>query len=844
MKMTIEMQNTSVETEKFNKAVELFFGMNPTKRYWILLALYFARKRNLYVIDNYDGTNDGYIMTSLPISLIGRKEVTDEWMKKNIRYRSIVAFVPNDQKKIIDEIYALDADVVNFHVGHGPSLLGLTQMEPAFLVEVAETLIGLSDAWYEKNAKWAFDVLLRRAKRSDDRTTDMFYQPTELTQLMTSLLDAHEGKVYNPYAGSCSFGVALESDCTYYGQELSTAYVLGVLNLLFNSKNNAVCEQGDPFHHWNNNAKFDYIISIPPFRVRCDSTCRTIDRDFLIRSSQDTQHKAIGLYPSNICFGSEFSLANISDFKELIQKDYIEGVILLPANILPSTSIESVIIVVNKQKSRKNEIRFVDASGLYEKSGKINRLLSEKILALYNCDCEKSRSIPVSVIEENGYKIYPKLYLAKDLEVPEGMQAIPLHDVLTSMRMQYPKSDMGRVLTFSAKGALSANDTIKASDLEIRKLKGPDTRYVNEDCLVINRGGRFSAKYLITNGEDVYMRNIYHPFLVDSSRIDPIYLLTELSKDYFLEQVECYGSSALGPKISMDAFLDLKVLIPSVRDLQVKMSLDSIEQNVEALENQLDVEYKNKMESLVLNQRQRKHAVAQILNEIIPSVENIESYILEHECVNKDSVVSRRFGTTLEQYLASIRKQLDKVATMVDNFTNQEQFGEPKIVCLDDFLTEYKESKQALGINVTYSHKYESEEIEQEVKISKKDLTQMLDNLVYNARKYGVNRDAAQKYGISEGNQKDVQIRIETNAVHNYKDPVVIKVSNNGELVSKSISLKKLFTWGIGQGSGIGCWQVKEIAEHFGGSVSYQEYPEDPEGFGCEFNIVLPLNED
>ena len=843
MKMTIEMQNMSIETEKFNKAVELFFGMNPTKRYWILLALYFARKRNLYVIDNYDGTNDGYIMTSLSISLIGRKEVADEWMKKNIRYRSIVAFVPNDQKKIIDEIYALDADVANFHVGHGPSLLGLTQMEPAFLVEVAETLIGLSDAWYEKNAKWAFDVLLRRAKRSDDRTTDMFYQPTELTQLMTSLLDAHEGKVYNPYAGSCSFGVALESDCTYYGQELSTAYVLGVLNLLFNSKNNAVCEQGDPFHHWNNNAKFDYIISIPPFRVRCDSTCRTIDRDFLIRSSQDTQHKAIGLYPSNICFESNSSLSSTATLKELVETDYIEGIILLPTNILPSTSIESVIIVVNKQKSRKNEIRFVDASGLYEKSGKINRLLSEKILALYNCDCEKSRSIPVSVIEENGYKIYPKFYLAKDLEVPEGMQAIPLHDVLTSMRMQYPKSDMGRVLTFSAKGALSANGTIKASDLEIRELKGPDTRYVNEDCLVINRGGRFSAKYLITNGEDVYMRNIYRPFLVDSSRIDPIYLLTELSKDYFLEQVERYGSSALGPKISMDAFLELKVLIPSVRDLQAKMSLDSIEKNVEALENQIDVEYKSKMDSSVLNQRQKKHAVAQVLNEIIPSVENVESYILEHQSVNKDSIVSRRFGTTLEQYLSSIHEQLDKVATMVENFTNQEQYGKPEIVYLEDFLSEYSKSKIALDINVQYTHHHEDEEIEQEVKISKKDLTQMLDNLVSNAVKYGVNRDATQKYGTSEDSNY-VQIRIETYAVHNYKDPVVIKVSNNGELVSKSISLKKLFTWGIGQGSGIGCWQVKEIAEHFGGSVSYQEYPEDPEGFGCEFNIVLPLNED
>ena len=120
----------------------------------------------------------------------------------------------------------------------------------------------------------------------------------------------------------------------------------------------------------------------------------------------------------------------------------------------------------------------------------------------------------------------------------------------------------------------------------------------------------------------------------------------------------------------------------------------------------------------------------------------------------------------------------------------------------------------------------------------------MLDNLIANAVKYGVTDEIEKKYGSSDEVRKDFQIRIDTFAVHDYKEPVVIKVSNNGEAVSKSISLDKLFTWGIGRGTGIGCWQVKEIAEHFGGSASYEEYPEDPEGFVSEFRIVLPLDED
>lgn len=149
-----------------------------------------------------------------------------------------------------------------------------------------------------------------------------------------------------------------------------------------------------------------------------------------------------------------------------------------------------------------------------------------------------------------------------------------------------------------------------------------------------------------------------------------------------------------------------------------------------------------------------------------------------------------------------------------------------------------------MNINVDYIHHHEKNEIKQKVKISKKDLTQMLDNLITNAVKYGVTDEIEQKYGTKDVRRKDFLIRIETFAIHDEKDPVVIRVSNNGEAVSKSIPLDKLFTWGIGRGTGIGCWQVKEIAEHFGGSVSYKEYPEDLDGFVCEFTIVLPLFEE
>ena len=108
----------------------------------------------------------------------------------------------------------------------------------------------------------------------------------------------------------------------------------------------------------------------------------------------------------------------------------------------------------------------------------------------------------------------------------------------------------------------------------------------------------------------------------------------------------------------------------------------------------------------------------------------------------------------------------------------------------------------------------------------------MLDNLIENAKAYGFG--SRKKYG------NEIMIAILSN--HGANGTACIQVANNGELVSESIDLKKLFTWGIGKHTGIGCWQVRDIAEHFGGSVAYDEHLQSP--YPCVFSIYLPLIEE
>lgn len=840
------MENNSAflskETENFNNALNLFFGMNPTNKYWILAALYFAKNRKLEAIDNYKGS--GLILASISIDLIDNMPLYSEWQKAGIQNRTILAFASEEEKNLFTNLFNSQEEYESEELENqreaSNNIFEIRQMEPGYLVEVAEVFMAISDDWYRVRGQWAFDAILRRTLPLNDKLIGMFYQPNELTSLVIKLLNTNNGTVYNPYAGLCPYGAELNSDCIYFGQEISHNYVLGQLKLLFNGKVNSICVRGDSLKEWKG-ANYDYIVATPPMKLECDSPYRYTDMDFLARASEDAKEKSIGVFSPWICYSAHSK--SESPIIDIVDKDWLEYVISLPRNVFFNTSISPVIIVINKHKTNKGIVRLVDATMCFYIESKERKLLLSEIQALIET-ATKGNSVDVtnSEIRECGYVIAPEFYTnKKEIIVPEGFEIHKLSDFLSPLKPIKPSKNWGAIFSMDAS---YWDNVYLAKNLVKRPWVGGKYDIINEDCIIVSLRRHFEFAYLETDNLEVGINPyLYYPFSIDKSKLDPHYFLNEANKDYFINQLKRFSRNSFGRSLKISDFTKLKLLVPIDFSKQKSLALISREEEVEKLAAKHEAIFQRRMDDFILNQRQRKHAVAQVLNEILPSIENIESFIQSNQFVSKNSVVSQRFGTTLQQYLASVHTQLDKVISMVDNFTNSEKYGEGEVINLFRFLSEYSCQKKALDIDVEYIHKFEDEEIEQEVKISREDLTQMLDNLITNAIKYGTKVEGHQKYGSSDEKRK-VRILIETSAIHNYNDPVVIKISNDGELVSKSISLDKLFVWGEGQGSGIGCWQVKDIAEHFGGTASYQEYPDDPEGFVCEFQIVLPLVSD
>lgn len=838
--MTKGTVNFSNETEKFNYATDLFFGMNPEKRLWMLLMFYLAKERALRVIDNYQGHADGgfSLMAFLHIDDITDNKVIQSWLDLGINNRAVIAEAPNHIN--FDELaYAIDVDSHNYMQNsvtcqHG--IFAKNRWEPQYLMEVADILISLSDDWYKENTKWAFDALIRRIHNQYGKESSIYTQPKELTEIVGKILSANEGEVYNPYAGVCSYATIIGDNCSYLGQEVfPISNAIGKLNLLVNDRKNAILEQCTGETYWRAyNHQFDYIVSTPPFGLRIpESSYRTADLQFLAESSRCTRHKSVGVYPASICNHRDPNKNEV--FRRLIEEDILETVILLPSGVFPTTNIATVLVVVNKRKPNKGVVRFVDASGCKTKSGRYNILDVNSIVKKVeeSFPMNDVADISLDVLRSNSYRVSPQFYTSYiNISCPEGFKVVELSDVLTPIDTQRIEDCESRIYKPNINGSKPHGDIVKASALPVEQIERTAYRSVSEDAFIVRLSGVFHVSYLLAEEMSVAINRNYKPYSIDKSHAYYQYILTEMSKEYFSRQLEKHSISGAISCIDEGDFLNLRIIIPNDYEEQIRLSCESFDSDIQAHINQLSQKYQNKIDRVDKNQRQRKHAVAQVLNYMLPLVENVEDYVLENGAITKDSIVSHRFGTRFIEYIDSIHKQLNKVIDMVDNFTNKEEFGEAETIELSKFLEEYCETKRVNEVyRASYIDHYEPEEIEQEVRIARKDLTQILDNLFTNA----------QKYGFIDPSRNDYEIRVSTEPIHDFNQPVVIKIANNGVPVSESISLDKVFAWGIGQGTGIGCWQVKEIAEHFGGDAQYIEYPDDEEGFVCEFRIILPL---
>ena len=430
----------------------------------------------------------------------------------------------------------------------------------------------------------------------------------------------------------------------------------------------------------------------------------------------------------------------------------------------------------------------------------------------------------------------------------EGFRLIKLRDIVECTPDNINNTGKGKVI----RPALLSKDSFTSLSVENISEEDFKKQYkyieVNRDALLFSPLASLRPTLFVNpSNESVYLKSdTVQAVYLKTEAVNPEYLILELNKPYVQEQVRLLTKGDVIPRLSLEGFLSIQVYVPSLRSKALLLEKETVEQQkaiyyskvyaeLAALKDQQYNEYVKML-------RQRKHRIQQVMNEFAPAFNLLNQCRVKNGGILRDTdIVASRTGETVESYFSKLEHIVSKVENLVTNLVDKEHWDETSLVDIDDFVEEIPNN------HLTDKFKFqvfsdtpivvEGEDeyapiVSRIVKINKDDLSTIFDNIIANAS----------KWGFTDNTRKDYCIRIEVLDLTEYDIPAIsISISNNGEPIHPSVDRKRFFEWGYGSGSGIGAWQLKDIVEHYGGTIELQEYAADDTAFRTEYYIVLPL---
>ncbi len=338
----------------------------------------------------------------------------------------------------------------------------------------------------------AYEYLIGQFASGAGKKAGEFYTPQQVSEILAQIVTTGKDRLQNIYDPTCGSGSLLlrvarkighRNVGGFYGQELNrTTYNLARMNMIlhgvhyrkFDLKQEDTLER--PQH---DGMTFEAVVANPPFSANWSANPQfTTDDRFstfgglppgskadyafvlhMIHHLADNGTMAV-ILPHGALFraGREGAIRRIL----IEERNYLDAVIGLPANIFFGTSIPTCLMVFKKCREVGDDVLFIDASGSdhFEKVKNQNNLRDcdvEKIVATYRnrtSEDRYSRVATIGEIAENDFNLNIPRYVDTFLDE----KAVDLAAVLAELKLidgQMINAD-SRIATFCKELGLEA----------------------------------------------------------------------------------------------------------------------------------------------------------------------------------------------------------------------------------------------------------------------------------------------------------------------------------------------------------------------------------------------------
>ncbi len=311
----------------------------------------------------------------------------------------------------------------------------------------------------------AYEYLIGQFASGAGKKAGEFYTPQEVSKVLAKIVTTGKSKlksVYDPTCGSGSLLLRVAKEVkevsNFYGQEMNrTTFNLARMNMILHGVHYRKFDikQEDTLEHPQHNGKqFEAIVANPPFSAQWSANpLFTSDDRFsqygkLAPSSKAdyafVQHMIHHLAENGtmalvLPHGALFRGGAEQHIRKYLIEDrnYLDAVIGLPANIFYGTSIPTCIMVFKKCREQPEDVLFIDASNDFDKVKTQNILRHEhieKIVSTYRnrTEAEKySKRASLEEIIKNDYN----LNIPRYVDTFEAEESIDINAIANRLKV-------------------------------------------------------------------------------------------------------------------------------------------------------------------------------------------------------------------------------------------------------------------------------------------------------------------------------------------------------------------------------------------------------------------------
>lgn len=396
-----------------------------------------------------------------------------------------------------------------------------------------------------------YEYLIEKFAANAGKKAGEFYTPHEVSLLMSEIVAEHlknreKIEIFDPTSGSGSLLINIGKSASkyiegknkikYYAQELKqNTYNLTRMNLVMRGieVDNIVTRNGDaleddwPYFDENdpigtyNPLYVDAVVSNPPYSQDWNPSDKETDPRYVgyglaPKKKADYAFLLHDLYhikpdgimniilPHGVLFrgGEEGEIR-----KNLIEKNKIDAIIGLPANIFYGTGIPTIVMVL-KQKRANTDVLIIDASKGFVKEGKNNKLRASDIKKIVDvvtrreCVEKFSRVVSRDEIRRNDYNLNIPRYVdssekAESWDIYASMfGGLPISEInelseywaafptLKTALLEKTSGEYSRIITTDIKKAVEEHEYVQAFKKRFKDAFGNFDNYLYDELIV------------------------------------------------------------------------------------------------------------------------------------------------------------------------------------------------------------------------------------------------------------------------------------------------------------------------------------------------------------------------